>query len=268
MDPEIVAQVQRRLDAAARAEEVTLPLAVESGSRAWGFPSQDSDYDCRFLYIRRTEDYLSPWRKRDVIETPVDTIYDVSGWDLAKALQLLLKGNAVVLEWLTSPIAYRRDARFVGEFLELATSVVDRRRICRHYLHLGETQQRRNLADETAVARKKLFYALRPAAALRWMRLHPSEVAPPMNFLSLMESCAPPQGVFGLAQELIAEKAATGEMVTAPLDRTLARFVEDEFEIERARGDVGESDTKAWAQRLAEDFFIAQLRRSEVGGFG
>ncbi len=48
--------------------------------------------------MRAKRDYLSPWEKRDVIETPLVEEMDVNGWDLAKALKLLLKGNAVVIE--------------------------------------------------------------------------------------------------------------------------------------------------------------------------
>lgn len=267
MDKGVVTQIQMRLDSLSRSHEVTLPLAVESGSRAWGFPSQDSDYDCRFIFIRRVEDYLSPWRKRDVIETPLDAVFDVNGWDLAKALQLLLKGNAVVLEWLTSPIPYRRDARFVDDFLELARTVADRRCIARHYLHLGETQRRRFFSDGKEASRKKLFYVLRPAAALRWLRIHPGEAVPPMNFMELMQGCAPPRDVLEATQRLAAEKAASREMGTAPLELLLARFIDDEFERARDLRDFPENDMGAWARGHAEDFFIAQLRRSEVAAF-
>jgi predicted nucleotidyltransferase len=146
---------------------VAIPLAIESGSRAWGFPSPDSDYDCRFLFVRSERDYLSLWRKRDVIEMPVDRVLDVNGWDIGKALKLLLKGNAVIIEWLTSPITYRTDPQFRDEFLELVRAVADRALIARHYLHLGERQRRTYFRDTKSVPQKKVFYALRPAAALR-----------------------------------------------------------------------------------------------------
>src|SRR3712207_5563631 len=97
-DPAIVATIDGRLDLIERSHRVRLPLAIESGSRAWGFPSPDSDYDCRFIFVRCEEDYLSLRPKRDVIETPLEGELDVNGWDLAKALRLMLKGNAVVLE--------------------------------------------------------------------------------------------------------------------------------------------------------------------------
>lgn len=164
----------RLLDIAAE-HRVAIPLAIESGSRAWGFPSPDSDYDCRFLFVRRAEDYLSPWPKRDVIELPVEGDLDINGWDLAKALKLLLKGNAVVIEWLMSPVVYDGDAEFRSGLEALAREHAPAEAIARHYLHLGRRQRNTYFADGKSVQLKKLFYAVRPAAALRWLRLHPGE---------------------------------------------------------------------------------------------
>jgi predicted nucleotidyltransferase len=97
-DPIVVAEIGRRLDALRRDEQLDVLLAVESGSRAWGFPSPDSDYDCRLIYVRAIDDYLSLFARRDVVEMPLDGVLDIGGGDLAKALRLLLKGNAVVVE--------------------------------------------------------------------------------------------------------------------------------------------------------------------------
>lgn len=47
-----------KLDEIENRENVRILLAVESGSRAWGFASPDSDYDVRFIYVRPKEDYL------------------------------------------------------------------------------------------------------------------------------------------------------------------------------------------------------------------
>src|SRR4051812_49968845 len=110
--PPVVAAIDARLSDVEAEHEVRIALAIESGSRAWGFPSPDSDYDCRFIYLRRPQTYLSLFQGRDVIETPLEGEMDVNGWDLSKALRLLLKGNAVVIEWLTSPIQYAGNTKF------------------------------------------------------------------------------------------------------------------------------------------------------------
>lgn len=186
MEQSAIAEVDARLNVIRSEHDVSILLAIESGSRAWGFPSPDSDYDCRFLFVRKAADYLSLFPKRDVIETPLIDEMDVNGWDLAKALKLLLKGNAVVIEWLTSPIIYEGDANFRQEMTEIAEIVADRTLVARHYIHLGERQRRTYFADHKSIALKKIFYALRPAAALRWLRLHPDRAVAPMHFPTLI----------------------------------------------------------------------------------
>lgn len=102
--------IQNKLQQVAKEQDVQILLAVESGSRAWGFPSKDSDYDVRFIYARKKNTYLSVKNYRDVIEVPVlydDVLgvpFDLNGWDIRKALQLALKSNPVLIEWLVSPV--------------------------------------------------------------------------------------------------------------------------------------------------------------------
>ena len=260
MDPAAVARIDERLTAIRRDETVAIPLAIESGSRAWGFPSPDSDYDCRFIFVRPTEHYLSPWSRRDVIETPLSGELDVNGWDLRKALKLLLKGNAVIIEWLTSPITYDCDRQFRAEFLTLARRVADRALIARHYLHLGERQRRSYFSDARAVPRKKIFYALRPAAALRWLRLHPGETVAPMNFPQLLAQCSPPTEVSDIASRLMDRKAVTRELGSEPLPAPIAAFIDAEFEQARASMiEAGPASTGA--REEAEAFFLSVFQR-------
>ncbi|GGB49760.1 hypothetical protein GCM10011505_33550 [Tistrella bauzanensis] len=229
MDPVIVGQIDRRLDALCSDHRVTIPLAIESGSRAWGFPSPDSDYDCRFVYVRSLDQYLTPWPPRDVIETPLDAIFDVNGWDLGKALHLLVKGNAVILEWLMSPVIYRGDNRFRQAFLDLAERHANPALIARHYLHLGEHQRATAFGDGRSVPQKKIFYALRPAMALRWLRLHPQAQFPPMQFQTLMSEGEVPAEVRAVAEALLARKTVSHELGSAPLDPVIGAFIDSEF---------------------------------------
>lgn len=96
----------KKLQEIEKKENVKILLAVESGSRAWGFESPDSDYDVRFIYVRQKEDYLRLDKIRDVIELPLNDVLDMNGWDLQKALRLLHKSNPTLFEWLASPIVY------------------------------------------------------------------------------------------------------------------------------------------------------------------
>ncbi len=157
MDAGIVSSIDDRIGAVARDNAVTIPLAIESGSRAWGFPSPDSDYDCRFLYVRPSEAYLTLFPPRDVIETPLTEILDVNGWDVGKAIKLMLNGNAVILEWLMSPVIYHADPAFRKELLDLAEEVVDHQRVAHHYLHLAYSMRNRVMDTDGPVKLKKLF---------------------------------------------------------------------------------------------------------------
>ena len=98
--------ISSRLTEIESENKIKIVYACESGSRAWGFPSANSDFDVRFIYIRPVEWYLSIDEKRDVIEHPINEQLDINGWDLKKALQLLRKTNPPLLEWLGSPIIY------------------------------------------------------------------------------------------------------------------------------------------------------------------
>ena len=117
--------------------DVRVLYACESGSRAWGFASRDSDYDVRFLYVHRRDWYLSVDDRRDVIEQSIANDLDVSGWELRKALRLLRKSNPPLLEWLRSPVVYRHDPLFAAEFGALASEFYSPRRCFAHYLHMA-----------------------------------------------------------------------------------------------------------------------------------
>jgi uncharacterized protein len=265
MDSKKLALIDAMLDRVVGEHHVFLPLAIESGSRAWGFASPDSDYDCRFVFVRRVAAHLTPWTARDVIELPLEGDLDANGWDLGKALRLLLKGNAVIVEWLRSPVIYRGEAWFRDSFLEFARHAADRHAIARHYLHLGENQRRIYFGDGTSVVQKKVFYALRPAATLRWLRLRPTEAIAPMHFPTLMAECDPPAELREEVSDLMARKAATRELGTAPLSPVVARFIDSEFELARGVFDRRPMRTSAELVRHAERFYRMVVERLEQG---
>lgn len=251
----VVAEIDARLASVAEEFDVTVLLAIESGSRAWGFPSPDSDYDCRFIYVRRPESYLSLWPVRDVIETPLDKVFDVNGWDVAKALQLLVKGNATVIEWLRSPIVYAGDELFRDGMLALATQVADPILLSRHYLHTGRNQW----TDDGHAPIKRSFYALRSAASLRWLRVRPGEGVPPMNLQALLAECEPPPGVVEASSALTALKAVSREMGVGEVPASIARFVREEFALAEQFDDAS-PEPRAERAALADEFFRSLLR--------
>lgn len=259
MDPAVVATIDGELDRIVREHRADVLLAIESGSRAWGFPSPDSDYDCRFVYLRPVADYLTPWPGRDVIETPIVGLLDVSGWDLVKALRLLVNGNAVLIEWLMSPIVYRGDVQFRDELRALADEVADRDRVARHYLHLGRNQWR---LRESSGSLKKVFYSLRPAMALRWLHEHPGKAVAPMHLPTLLEQCELPTDFIDAVAELTELKSRTREMGSGSVPAPIEKFIDDEFEQAALEFVSDEPRTRQHAQDLSAEFF-----RRRLGGY-
>ena len=167
-----------------RTENITILHAVESGSRAWGFPSPDSDYDVRFIYVRNPEFYLKLEKTRDVIELPINDMMDLNGWDLDKTLRLLHSSNPTLFEWMSSPVVYKQT-----DFIHQLQPIMDNYFSCKsglyHYLSMAEGNYRDYLKGEMVRA-KKYFYVLRPILACRWI-LH-KHTKPPMLFRDLMNS--------------------------------------------------------------------------------
>lgn len=208
--PEIRREIEARLDAVEATEGVRLLMAIESGSRVWGFPSPDSDFDVRFIYVRPRDWYLSLVPGRDVIEHKIVDDIDLNGWDVRKAFGLLLKSNAVVTEWIESPIRYWPDDPFIPRLRELADDLLNPRAIAHHYGRSGKLNADRWLDGGEPVPVKKYFYALRPALAIRAIRLNPAS-RPPMNLKALIAFSDLPAGLVEQIDALVEAKARTNE---------------------------------------------------------
>lgn len=137
---EIREQILRQLSQIEREHNIRIPIAIESGSRAWGFASPDSDYDCRFLYVHPRDWYLSVFEGKDTIEYTPDAVFDVGGWDVHKVIQHLVKSNAVMLEWLSSPVIYRMDERVRDELWKLGEAFFNPVAVCWHYLSMARNK--------------------------------------------------------------------------------------------------------------------------------
>ena len=179
--------IQEKLREIEQHEECRILLAVESGSRAWGFASPDSDYDVRFIYVRPEKAYLRLDRARDVIEVPINDELDINGWDIDKTLRLLHKSNPTVFEWFSSPIIYQTSA-FADQFRPIMQKYFSSKAGLWHYLHMAEGNYRDYLRGEMVRA-KKYFYVLRPILACKWIL--EKGTPPPMLFTDLVKSELP-----------------------------------------------------------------------------
>ena len=153
-------RIHAELNAIEEKENLTILLAVESGSRAWGFASPDSDYDVRFIYIRPQEFYLKLEKRKDVCEWALDETLDINGWDFDKTLRLLRSSNPTLFEWMSSPIVYRKHPAFDSLMVNVHEYFMSIPGL-HHYLHMAEGNYREFLKGDI-VKLKKYFYVIRP----------------------------------------------------------------------------------------------------------
>ena len=240
--------VASELERMERAEDVRVLLAVESGSRAWGFASPDSDFDVRFVYVRPVEHYLRLEPARDVLEWRVDEVLDVDGWDADKALRLLRGSNPSLFEWLASPIVYAEDPAF-AVVRELAAECFSPVASAHHYLSMGRNHLAA-LAGET-VRLKKCLYTMRAILAARWVV---AERAPAPMLLRDLVDAGLEESMRGLAAELLEAKTAGGERGELPRIAALNAWAAGALaQVTGALADVEPPTPVPW-ERLDEAF--------------
>lgn len=217
--------IQEKLKEIEEKENVRIIHCVESGSRAWGFASPDSDYDVRFIYVRPKEYYLRLDKTRDVIEWQLDDTLDINGWDIQKALRLLHKSNPTLFEWNSSPIVYSTTeewadiSRIINEFFIKKSGLY-------HYLSTAKSNYREYLKGET-VRLKKYFYVLRPLLACKWILAE--QTPPPMLFSQLMDRCLEDE-MKPAVQELLRLKMETPEIGTGKRIDVLNSYIDENIE--------------------------------------
>lgn len=208
-------------------EDVKVIYACESGSRAWGFPSSDSDYDIRFIYIRPINWYLSIHEGRDVIVRPIDGELDIHGWDLRKALRLLRKSNPALLEWLGSSIVYHEHRMLVSRLRQLAQRCFSPTACAFNYLHTARHNYESFLQWEPYPT-KKYFYALRSALAINWLERDKGIV--PTDFRIMVDQLVADPTLRLAIDRLLAAKEAGTEAQYSPRIEPISQFIELQLE--------------------------------------
>ncbi len=237
----IIGEIQRKLIDIEQRENIKILHCVESGSRAWGFPSPDSDYDVRFIYVRPKEFYLKLEKTRDVIEWQLDDIFDINGWDLQKMLRLLHNSNPAVFEWKNSPIIYKTTDEWIK-----VSAVIDAyfnvKSGIYHYLNMAKTNYREYLRGE-AVRVKKYFYVLRPLLACEYIR--ENKKSPPMMFDELL--CYLYGDVKNAVLKLLELKANTSELGEGKKILCINEYIEKKIEeFENYAETVKSSESGCW----------------------
>lgn len=211
---------------------ITILYACESGSRAWQFPSPDSDFDVRFIYTRPVDFYLSILEKEDYLSFPINDELDIYGWDLKKVLKLIRKSNTTPFEWLQSPIVYGELHDFRNELWTLCPNYFNRKSNIHHYLGIAKGALD-TVVNDSEIKIKKLFYVLRPLLSAKWC-LEQNSIAP-MTIGPLLTLMPPTLGK--LVEELIEFKAAAAEGFVININPALRSYIDKEFSYCSARAD-------------------------------
>ena len=221
-------EIMRRLADTQRAEGVRIVLAIESGSRAWGFASPNSDFDVRFIYARPAQWYLAVdlEERRDVIEYEITDDIDLNGWDVRKALRLFWKSNPAFVEWIQSPIKYIEAGGFAAGARSLLPQVYSTVSGIYHYRNMAKTNYRGYLRAEM-VPLKKYFYVLRPLLSVLWIERYGS--AAPIEFARLLHVIEEQTALFADVQALLARKQAAPELGLAEPVASINAFIDAEL---------------------------------------
>lgn len=219
-------RILQRLQEIEIENNVSILYACESGSRAWGFPSVDSDYDIRFIYVHPKDWYLTIQEKRDVIEFPLDGNLDFSGWDIRKALGLFRRSNPPLLEWLGSPIVYQEKGNFAKQLRELAKQYYSPASCMYHYLHMAQGNYK-DYVRGNDIRLKKYFYLLRPLLAIQW--IEQGYGVAPTAFSTLLEKVVVDSELKTEINRLMMLKESGSEADRGPQSPLVNQFIEAEL---------------------------------------
>ncbi|MEM9345139.1 MAG: nucleotidyltransferase domain-containing protein [Planctomycetota bacterium] len=216
-------EVSRRLREVEAGRNLRIVFACESGSRAWGFASSDSDFDVRFIFVRPTEDYLSLTPPKDAFDLHQDQDFDLAGWDIRKTAELMRRCNPPLMEWLDSPIIYEADAVISHRLVEMREVYFDPKKAAHHYLSLAAGIWKKYIQNEPSPVRKKYLYALRPLACIKYIEVHGKQ--PPTLFDAVLDGIDWSDEVRAAIVTLVEQKRSAGELGSQPADPVLAAHI-------------------------------------------
>lgn len=262
---DIIKEIQDKLLEIEERENISILLAVESGSRAWGFASPDSDYDVRFIYVGRQKDYLKLNAPKDVIEWQLDEVFDINGWDLKKALLQFRRSNTALFEWSNSPIVYKKTPLWEEIYNKAKIYFAEKAAIYQYYGMAKSTFE--GYLREERVKYKKYFYALRPLLACRYIEHH--HEIPPVLFDELYHekrtdghdgmpqrvlNMELPKELYDSIRELLEVKKNTDEKELSPHMPVIIEFIRSELERQKQIVDTMEDDRRTEWETLNEIF--------------
>ncbi len=220
-------KILQKLSETEKEKNVRIIYAAESGSRAWGFPSKESDYDVRFIFVHPVDWYLSVFEKRDSIEPPIDGLLDISGWDIRKSLKLLRKSNSALLEWLSSPIVYQSDKKEFELLQSLSETAFLPGSSFYHYFSLAKNCMAKAEGNDS-IRIKTYLYSLRALLCCRWIISRRNQ--PPMLFDDLLSEYLCSGEVREAIDRLLEKRKVSGEADAVEKSPVLEKYIISQFE--------------------------------------
>lgn len=220
-------EIKNQLKTLEEERQIKILLAVESGSRAWGFPSPDSDYDVRIIYCKTKDWYFSINERKDSIEYFHGALLDINGWDIRKTLRLLNKSNATPFEWAQSPIVYQEEQGFKEQLLALAKNYFQPYHSLNHYKGILQNSYKFD-PQVKQIKLKKLFYVIRPLLAAKWIVQYQS--IPPMAMDGLLPMVIK-DSIKAKILQLITHKSTANESYQYILEEDIMTYIDQEIAI-------------------------------------
>ncbi len=251
----MVEKIKKYLSDLEEEKGIEILLACETGSRAWGFPSPDSDFDVRIIYKHEKDWYLGLTEEKDTIECFLENNeIDICGWDLRKSLRLLAKSNPPLLERIQSPIIYKVDKEFLTGINSVAQKTYSRIATIHHYLSMAK-KAFEEVANSDEYKLKKFFYALRSSVACLWI-LEKEEI-PPIELGKMLNGLDLPAILKTRIGELIEIKSSISETYFYKGENELIEFMK--ACIERAENESQSLPASKWKMTDLNDFFLKTL---------
>lgn len=253
----MIEEIKKELSRIEGESAIRILLAVESGSRAWGFASTDSDWDVRYVYVHPVDWYLRIDDYKDSQEVILPNDIDLAGWELRKALKLFRKSNPPLLEWLRSPIVYLEQFSTAEQMRELSREYFNPRSCMYHYLSMAKGNFNEFLRGRDLVKIKKYFYVLRPILGCDWIRVKGD--FPPMEFDRLVDGLVEDAVLRNEIDKLLVRKMAGEELREEPKIDVLNQFLAEKIDFYSEH--VGEVDTVDRPQtEMLDDLLRATLK--------
>jgi predicted nucleotidyltransferase len=246
-------KILNKLQEIENTHQLRILYACESGSRGWQFPSPDSDFDVRFIYVRPLSHYLSVGEKQDHLSFPINDELDIYGWDLKKVLQLTGKSNTTPFEWLQSPIVYREADDFRSGLWSLSQHFFAQRKNTNHYLGIAKSAMS-TIDSNNEISIKKLFYVLRPLLAAKWC-MEKNGIAA-MTIDSLVELM--PKNLQDTVKRLVIFKMTAAEALTVKIEDGLKSWIKAEFDL--CSKTVKNIEKTDFDSNLLDTFFLKTIK--------